>query len=297
MQTQRKPIIVGIGEILWDMLPDGRRLGGAPANFAYHTHSLGAIGIAVSAVGNDSDGREIYDRLSALEIQADYLYKAAGYPTGTVSVELTSDGQAIYTIHSPVAWDHIPWSDSLKKLAKQCDAVCFGSLAQRSPVSRITIQKFLESTSESCLRVFDVNIRQDFTTAEVVQQSLSLSDILKLNDDELPVVIEMLGFAAGDDDEIINKLISHYNLMCVILTKGAKGSVLYTKDDISYCQGQDVLIEDTVGAGDSFTAAVIMGLLEKKSLESVHKRASRIADYVCTQPGATPKLNQELISY
>ncbi|MBI9018859.1 MAG: carbohydrate kinase [Phycisphaerae bacterium] len=292
-----KKIVVGLGEILWDMLPEGRRLGGAPANFAYHSHALGARGVIVSSIGDDNDGEEIFDRLTKLDIETKYLSRTANYPTGTVSVELNEEGQADYLIHSPVAWDDIQWNDSLAELARKCDAVCFGSLAQRNSVSRQTIQQFLQATTRDCLRVFDINIRQDYATAEIVQESMRLGNILKLNDEELPAIASMLGINQEDETKLINELILHYNLICVILTKGSAGSVIYTKDDISVCPGQHVKVADTVGAGDSFTAAAVMGLLENKPLRQLHQRATKIAAYVCTQPGATPVLAQELVCW
>ncbi len=296
MNTERKPVVVGLGEILWDLLPEGRQLGGAPANFAYHCHALGAEGLVVSAVGEDEDGIDIFNSLTELGIETSYLEKVEGSPTGTVSVELCQDGQAGYTIHSPVAWDYIKWSESLAVLAEKCDAVCFGSLAQRNPVSRETIRQFLEATSEDCMRVFDINIRQDYATEEIVRQSLKHANILKLNDEELPTVAEMLGISDTDESTIVNKLISNYDLKCVILTKGSAGSVLYTKDEVSFCGSQDVPVVDTVGAGDSFTSVMVMGLLSGMSLDKINQLAGKVAAFVCSQSGATPVLPVELAS-
>ena len=293
MQGKRH-IVVGIGEVLWDLLPEGRRLGGAPANFAYHSHALGADGIVVSAIGEDKEGQAICDQLAERGIATTYLTKTPQYPTGSVSVNLTQDGQASYTIHSPVAWDNIPWSDALASLAAKCDAVCFGSLAQRSNISRETIQRFLESTKQDCLRVFDINIRQDFATEEIVRQSLKRANVFKLNDEELEIIIKMLDISESDESGMISRIFADYDLNCVILTKGAAGSTIYTKDNVSFCKSQDVSVVDTVGAGDSFTAATVMGLLSLLPLERLHRRASDIADYVCTQPGATPPLNDRL---
>lgn len=294
MSAEKKAVIVGLGEILWDMLPEGRQLGGAPANFAYHCHALGAEGLVVSAVGEDKDGIDIFNSLSELGIETSYLEKVKHYSTGTVSVQLSHDGHADYTIHSPVAWDYMHWSDSLSVLAKKCDAVCFGSLAQRNTVSRKTIQRFLEATSKECMRVFDVNLRQDYATVEIVRQSLKLANLLKLNDEELPRVVAMLGISESEETTLINELISRYDLACVMLTKGSAGSTLYTKDETSFCESQDVTVVDTVGAGDSFTAAAVMGFIEGKTLKGLHQRASEIADYVCTQHGATPLLDRDL---
>jgi fructokinase len=295
MDKDRKFVVVGLGEVLWDVFPDGRRLGGAPANFAYHAHALGAEGIVVSAVGKDRDGEDIFNTLTELGIETAYLDKVKEYPTGTVTVTLSRGGQADYTIHSPVAWDYIHWSESLAVLAIKCDAVCFGSLAQRNLVSRETIRQFLETTSHNCIRVFDVNIRQDYATEEIIRQSLKHATILKLNDEELPVILKMLNIRETDESKIIQMLISRYALTCVMLTKGAVGSVLYTKDEASFCKSQDVSVVDTVGAGDSFTAAAVMGLLEGKTLKALHRRASKVADYVCTQHGATPLLDNDRI--
>ncbi|MDH4202241.1 MAG: carbohydrate kinase [Phycisphaerae bacterium] len=296
MIRKKKSVVVGLGEILWDMLPDGRRLGGAPANFAYHCHALGADSFVVSAVGDDKDGADIFNSLTELGIETAYLEKVRGYPTGTVSVELDPNGHADYTIHSPVAWDTIQWSESLALLAEKCDAVCFGSLAQRNPVSRETIQQFLKSTGGRCLRVFDINIRQDYATEETVLMSLEHADILKLNDEELPVVASMLGIGETDESKTITQLLSKYDLNCVMLTKGPAGSTLYTQDEVSFCESRDVSVIDTVGAGDSFTAAAVMGFLAGKALKELHQRASRIADFVCTRSGATPVLSADLIN-
>jgi len=296
MNKKRKPVIVGLGEILWDMLPDGRQLGGAPANFAYHCHALGAEGLVVSAVGDDKHGIDIFESLTEMGIETAYVGKVEGHPTGTVSVELCKDGHASYTIHSPVAWDYIAWSGPLAVLAAKCDAVCFGSLAQRNVVSQKTIQRFLESTSEDCMRVFDINIRQDYATEEAIRQSLKLANILKLNDEELPAVAVMQGINDTDESTVVKQLISNYELKCVMLTKGSAGSVLYTKEEESFCESQDVPVIDTVGAGDSFTAAAVMGFIEGRPLKQLHRRASKIADYVCTQSGATPLLRQDLLN-
>lgn len=295
MVREKKSVVVGLGEILWDLLPDGRRLGGAPANFAYHCHALGADSFVVSAVGDDKDGTAIFNSLTELGIQTAYLQKVQDYPTGTVSIVLDRNGHADYTIHSPVAWDTIQWSESLALLAPKCDAVCFGSLSQRNPVSRETIQQFLESTGHRCLRVFDINIRQDYATEETVLTSLEYANILKLNDEELPVVASMLGIGETDEANVITQLLSKYDLNCVMLTKGPAGSTLYTHDEVSFCESGEVSVVDTVGAGDSFTAAAIMGFLRGQSLKEMHQRASKIADFVCTRSGATPVLNADLI--
>ena len=298
MSTSEKIVVVGLGEILWDMLPGGKLMGGAPANFAYHAHVLGAEAVVASAVGNDADGQEIAERLAELEIVRDGLAVVDSLPTGTVAVTLGADGQPSYTIHEPVAWDAIPWSEALAALAARCDAVCFGSLAQRDPVSRDTIGQFLAATRSDCLRVFDVNLRQDFATAEIVKSSLVAATILKLNDEELPIVASMVGLADIELDALPQRLIERFGLTSVILTCGADGSWIHTETEKSYRGvSLDLKIADTVGAGDSFTAAVVMGMLAGQPLSAVHERAARIADYVCTQAGATPALPPALIEF
>ncbi len=298
MSTSEKIVVVGLGEILWDMLPGGKLMGGAPANFAYHAHVLGAEAVVASAVGNDADGQEIAERLAELEIVRDGLAVVDSLPTGTVDVTLGADGQPSYTIHEPVAWDAIPWSEALAALAARCDAVCFGSLAQRDPVSRDTIGQFLAATRSDCLRVFDVNLRQDFATAEIVKSSLVAATILKLNDEELPIVASMVGLADIELDALPQRLIERFGLTSVILTCGADGSWIHTETEKSYRGvSLDLKIADTVGAGDSFTAAVVMGMLAGQPLSAVHERAARIADYVCTQAGATPALPPALIEF
>jgi len=298
VSTSEKIVVVGLGEILWDMLPGGKLIGSAPTNFAYHAHVLGAKAVVASAVGNDADGQEIAERLAELEIVRDGLAVVDSLPTGTVDVTLGADGQPSYTIHEPVAWDAIPWSEALAALAARCDAVCFGSLAQRDPVSRDTIGQFLAATRSDCLRVFDVNLRQDFATAEIVKSSLVAATILKLNDEELPIVASMVGLADIELDALPQRLIERFGLTSVILTCGADGSWIHTETEKSYRGvSLDLKIADTVGAGDSFTAAVVMGMLAGQPLSAVHERAARIADYVCTQAGATPALPPALIEF
>ena len=293
MSKDRKYIVVGIGEILWDLMLEGRRLGGAPANFIYHCHRLGAEGIVVSAVGQDKDGQEIVSRLEGLKVETAYLEMISDYPTGTVSVQVNESGQPNYAIHGPVSWDYINWSQPLASLAIQCDAVCFGTLAQRNSVSRNSIQRFLGLTREDCLRVFDVNIREHYATEEIVRQSLKLANVLKLNDEELLTVVEMLGIDKKNESENVLQLIKDYQLRNVILTRGAAGSKIFSQNEISFCESQDISIVDTVGAGDSFTAVMVMGILHKMPTKKLHQHATRIANYVCTQPGATPMLKDD----
>jgi len=291
-----RPTIVGLGEILWDLLPDGKQFGGAPANFAYHAKQFGAEAHVLSAVGDDELGREILGRLDRLGLGRDLVAIDAEHPTGTVSVELDEQGKPDFTIHTGVAWDFIPAMPELDALAARADAVCFGSLAQRSEVSRATIRRFLDATGNGCLRVFDINLRQHFFNAEVVGASLERADLLRLSDDESPVVAELLSLPA-DEGSFLDAVMRQYDLTLVALTKGAAGSVLRSRDGTSTVPGTRVNVADTVGAGDSFTAAVVMGLLAGRNLDATNRRANDVAAYVCTQSGATPDLPEHLLRF
>ena len=285
----RKPVVVGIGEVLWDVLPEGRRLGGAPANFAYHAQQQGAEAFAVSGVGSDRDGQDIIDELTGRELVTQYIACVPGYSTGTVSVKLT-DGIPSYNIHAPAAWDFIPWSNRLQQLAEQADAVCFGTLAQRHAVSAETIRRFLTHTRPNCLKVFDVNLRQDFYTPELIKASLEFCDLLKISDEELPVVAGMFDLC-GSEDAIAEELLNVHHLKYLVLTKGKDGSVLYSEDRAvnvpAYDHGPKV---DTVGCGDSFTATLTVGLLLGLDPEVAMSHASKIAGLVCASHGATPEI-------
>ncbi len=286
------PCIIGLGEILWDIMPSGTFLGGAPANFAFHANQLGARSVVVSAVGTDDLGTRIVDELGRLGLTTQGLRRVA-QPTGTVTVA-TVNGQPSYTIHTGVAWDFIPFDDGLRDLAQAADALCFGSLAQRSPDSRRSVQAFLRATRQDCCRVFDINLRQHYYDRETIETSLGLSHVLKLNHEELPVVAELLKLPSAPE-ATISELLHLYNLRLVALTRGGDGSSLYTKWRTSQHPGHPVeQLADTVGAGDSFTAALVMGLLHQDDLDVIHDRAARLASFVCTQRGATPQLPDEL---
>lgn len=285
--------LIGIGEVLWDMLPAGRQLGGAPANFAYHAHALGGSGIIVSAVGDDALGREIIQQLHGMELNTDYLNNNPSRPTGTVTVSVNEDGQPDYTIHENVAWDYLTPSDNLITLAAQAHAVCFGSLAQRSPTSRKTIQHFLKQTSPQCLRIFDINLRQSYYGIELIQQLLQLSNVLKLNDEELMSLAELLQLS-GSESKILEQIQQKHDLNLIALTRGSRGSLLFTDQARSEHPGFPTEVADTIGAGDAFTAALALGLLREYSLEQINECANRIASFVCTQTGATPILPEYL---
>ena len=287
-------IVVGLGEILWDMLPEGKKLGGAPANFAYHAHSLGAQGYVVSCIGKDALGDEIVEHIDRLELDRRFIAVDTTHPTGTVSVELDENGSPDYVIHEDVAWDFIPLSDELLEFAPKVDAVCFGSLCQRSESSRYTVRQFLKVTKEDCIRIFDINIRQHYYTKEIINSMLDFANVFKLNDEELPLVADLLGIT-GTEDEILKELENRYSLNLIVLTKGGDGSILFGRGQRSHLNVEDVQIADTVGAGDSFTAAVAVGLLNKKPIEQIHDHANRLAAFVCTQNGATPEVPEELL--
>jgi len=286
--------VVGLGEILWDMLPDGKQLGGAPANFAYHANALGAQGVVVSAIGRDQLGRDIYKRLGELGLSRSYIAIDPEHPTGTVDVKLDEKGVPQYTIRENVAWDFISSSPELLELAPQVSAVCFGTLCQRSEVSRETIQEFLSQTGPDCLWVFDINLRKPYYDEDVVRASLEAAHVLKLNLDELRIVAEMVGIEGSGEDELIARMLEQFPLRMIALTNGESGSVLATPEETSRHPGFQVEVCDTVGAGDAFTAALTIGLLKGLSLDNINICANRLASYVCTQKGATPAVPDEI---
>lgn len=285
--------LVGVGEVLWDLLPGGKLLGGAPANFAYHAMSLGGKGYVVSCVGDDEPGYELLNELDQMGLNRQFVALDHQHPTGTVSVSIDAWGAPEFIIQEDVAWDYIPFSPKLLGLVARVNAVCFGSLAQRSGVSCATIRTLLQSTPSDCLRVFDVNLRKPYYNASIIKETLQLTDVLKLNDQELKVVAHMCAIR-GTEYEIITKLLEQYNLEIIALTKGGEGSLLYNRERSSYCEAPFVNVVDTVGAGDAFTAALIMGMLQKLPLETLHENATKLSAYVCTKKGATPELPLDL---
>ena len=279
-----KKVIVGIGEILWDMLPGGKALGGAPANFAYHASRLGEEGWAVSAIGNDPLGGEIMDIVR--EKQLRNLIAVTDKPTGTVQVTLDARGVPSYDITEDVAWDNIPFTPEMEALAARADAVCFGSLVQRM-ASRESVLRFLRATRPDALRVFDINLRQHYYSREVIDASLKLANILKINDEEIRIVADLFGLE-GDDVAVCRALADRYELKLVILTRGADGSEVITADAAIPQKADPVKVVDTVGAGDSFTAAFVVAYLRGDSLSDAQRLANETAAYVCSRKGAMP---------
>lgn len=278
--------IIGLGEILWDMLPTGKQLGGAPANFAYHVCRLGGNGWAVSAISDDELGREIKNTLSAKKLNT--ILEEVNEPTGTVQVTLNAAGVPTYDITEGVAWDHIPFTERIGDLAKETSAVCFGTLAQRSPESRATIHEFIENMPDGSLKVYDINLRQNYYDEKIISDSLRLADILKINDEELEIVSKMLSLS-GTQEERCRAISRAFNLKFVILTKGGDGSEVVLEDKVHISRPGKIDIVDTVGAGDSFTAAFILAYLRGESLEKAHTLATEVSSYVCTKAGAMPE--------
>lgn len=285
-----------MGEALWDVLPEGKKIGGAPANFAYHVSQFGLASCVVSAVGDDKLGAEILENFS--EKGLSHLIETVPYPTGTVQVEIDQAGIPQYEIKENVAWDNIPYTARLETLAQQTKAVCFGSLAQRSVVSRTTINRFLDAmpheTSDDRLVVFDVNLRQGFYNKEILCNSMERCNILKINDEELVTVSRMFGYPGIDLQDKCWILLGKYNLKMLILTCGINGSYVFTPGNVSFQPTPKVEVADTVGAGDSFTAAFISCILKGMPVKEAHKRAVDTSAFVCTQQGAMPLLPEEL---
>lgn len=279
--------IVGLGEILWDVFPERKVLGGAPANFAYHASQFGFNGYAVSAIGDDLLGKEI---LTSLEEKGlNYLLEKTDYPTGTVQVSLNKTGVPQYEICENVAWDNIPFTARTENLAKNTQTVCFGSLAQRNGVSRDTIRRFIAAMPEDSLKIFDINLRLNFYSKEIIHESLEMSNMMKINDEEVIKVANLYGWK-GDEQEICGRLLEDYKLDILVLTKGTDGSFVFTPRQTSYQPTPKVHVADTVGAGDSFTAAFVAAYLHGERIEDAHQLAVEVSAYVCLQHGAMPKL-------
>lgn len=283
-------IIVGMGEALWDVLPEGKKIGGAPANFAYHVSQFGLESRVVSAIGDDALGNEILDNFAGKNLKG--IIEKVPYPTGTVQVELDANGVPQYEIKENVAWDNIPFTTELEELARHTKAVCFGSLAQRNIVSRETIRKFVDAmpSGDDSYRIFDINLRQGFYTSDTICQSMRSCNILKINDEELVTVSRLFGYPGIDLENKCWILLAKYNLKMLILTCGVNGSYVFVPGEVSFVETPVVKVADTVGAGDSFTATFISSILKGKSIKEAHRLAVDVSAYVCTQHGAMPVL-------
>ena len=277
-------LVVGLGEVLFDVLPEGPKLGGAPANFAYHVSQHGLAARAISAIGDDTLGRAALKELDEKGLA--YVMERVEYPTGTVDVTLDASGIPAYEIRTDVAWDHIPFTDAVKRVAKSAAAVCWGSLAQRSDESRSTIRQFLDTVPKDCMRIFDINLRQQFYTRKVIEESLKRCNVLKINDEELEIVARMFRWEGSTAAEVCKRILTMYDLDMVVLTCGAKGSSVFAAEGVSVLPAPKVDVVDTVGAGDSFTGTFCAAILKGLSVEKAHRRAVEVSAYVCTQSGA-----------
>ena len=293
---EQKRYVVGLGEVLWDVLPEGKKLGGAPANFAYHAGQfLGADNtIAISALGEDRLADETIEALHQHGLN--HLLPRVPYPTGTVQVQLDDQGIPTYDIKENVAWDNIPYDESIRQVARSCRAVCFGSLAQRNVVSRQTIHRFLDDTPADCVKIFDINLRQQFYTKEVIKESLERCNILKINDEELVIIGRMFGYPGLDMENKCWLILGKYNLDMLVLTCGTNGSYVFTPGQMSFQETPKVQVADTVGAGDSFTGSFCAAILSGKSVQEAHKQAVKVSAYVCTQNGAMPVLPESFLT-
>lgn len=277
---------IGIGEVLWDVLPEGRKLGGAPANFAYHVNALGGTGIPVSRIGDDELGDEAVAILKKHQVSTDHISIDSEHPTGTVDATIDAQGVATYTFPDDVAWDFLHFGKPTQDLVTQSDVICFGTLAQRSKTSRTAILGVLEAASQP-LKIYDINLRQHFYTPERIASSLDVADVLKINDEELELVIQMFDLPK-DEETALHVLLEKYNLKLAVLTRGGEGSLIVSPTAKSDLPGEPTTVIDTIGAGDSFTAAMALAYLHGQSLDEINRYATRVAAYVCGQAGAMP---------
>jgi fructokinase len=289
-------VIVGIGEVLWDVLPSGKQLGGAPANFIFHSQEIGGGEVQpllASCVGKDALGVEILARWEDLSLSGEFIAVDPVHPTGTVSVAVDPQGKPVFSIGENAAWDHLMESPQLRELAATADAVCFGTLAQRSPKSRKSIQAFLRQVEPDAIRILDVNLRAPFYSREVLDESLPLANILKLNDAELCILADLFSIAGGED-AVAADLMRRFPLRWIVLTKGEKGSVLYSTQRKFVHRGYPVPVVDSIGAGDAFTAAIAVGMIHNFPAEDLNDCANRLASFVCQKTGAMPSVPDEI---
>jgi fructokinase len=288
-----EPTVVGLGEILWDLLPFGRQLGGAPANFAYSSHILGNRGVIASRVGDDQLGEDIRDVLKKAKIDDRFLQRDSSQPTGTVNVEIDNTGQPRFEITQPVAWDFLNWTGEWRELAQSADAVCFGTLAQRSAESHTTILQFLKATRPTVLRIFDINLRQQFYSREIICESLTQANVVKLNNEEVPKVAELLGINIGSEASFARSLMKQFNLKLVSVTRGASGSLLCSESQVDEHPGFRTTVKDTIGAGDAFTAGLVYAVLHGRSLPEINELANRMGAWTASNSGGMPEIPKE----
>ena len=279
--------IAGIGEVLWDVLPEREVLGGAPVNFAYHINALGATGVPITTIGLDDRGKKVYKTLRENGVDTSAISTNPHFPTGFVRVQLSEQGSASYCFPDDVAWDHLMINHVAERLQTRLDGICFGTLAQRSKRTHQVILDYLDGLAGNTLKIYDVNLRQHYYSIEIIKKSLQRADIVKLNEEELVIMSELFCHQNGKTS-FLQYLIKQYGLAMAVLTKGAAGSVLVTPDSRSTLQGSSIAVVDTIGAGDAFTAALVIGYLQGLSLDDIHLRAQQLSAYVCTQQGAMP---------
>lgn len=294
MNDYENEIVVGLGEILWDIPPDGKQLGGAPMNFAYHASKCGFKGYAVSAIGDDELGREAVAALDGKKLN--YILETVDYPTGTVPITLSETGVPTYEIKEGVAWDNMPFNSRMEVLAGKTRAVCFGSLAQRSSVSRESINRFLDAIPKDDKRyiVFDVNLRQNFYNEDILRESMQRCNVMKINDEELVQVERMFGYPGLDLENTCWLLLGKYNLKILVLTCGVNGSYVFTPGGKSFLPTPKVEVVDTIGAGDSFSAVFIASVMRGCSIADAHQNAVNVSAFVCTQSGPMPDIPDSL---
>ena len=285
-------VMVGLGEVLWDLLPSGKVLGGAPANFAYMTNVLGDEGVVASRVGSDDLGREACRVMDGLRVGTSYLQHDTRHETGTATVRIDAGGQPTFTIKERVAWDFLQWTESWQGLSARADVICFGTLAQRSQESAETIERFLQSAPEQALRICDANLRQSFFDKDVLSKSFRHAHIVKLNEQELLQVSHLFKLGVGSEEALAQRLLHECDLKLICITRGARGSLLVSEDEIVEHKGFRVKVADAVGAGDAFTACLAHHYLREHSLDEISEAANRFAGWVATQVGATPLIQQ-----
>ena len=285
--------VVGLGELLWDLLPSGKQLGGAPANFAYVSSLFGNRGVVASRVGADDLGDDAAKTLATIQLEETWVQRDPFHATGSVGIEIDDQGQPTFTIVENVAWDYLEWTSDWQKLATEADIICFGSLAQRSPDSRSTISRFLKSTRDDALRIFDVNLRQNYFSREILTESLAFADVAKLNDAELPLVLSTCGLPVRNELENARVLRQEFDLDLVCVTRGVHGSLLLSESESNAHPGYKVTVSDTIGAGDAFTATLAHLYAQEASLPSINTVANRVGSWLASLPGAMPQISRE----